>query len=226
MLFFPARRNAFELPVPNLPVWEKVSGGAALAIDLDEIKNFLNIPLQDTYFDAEKSAFAQAAQAAIEQTCNINLTNTTWVGYLSEFVDTIRIDRRPFVNVTKIEYVEPIAGEIVTLPTANYGVSRYLQKTGVVTRANGVLWPDTATRMDAVQITVTSGFPSGSLPSDIKQALLITIAALDRSRADEGAADKSNNTIYGLKNQTAASILPPEARALLNPYTHKTLGIA
>lgn len=225
-MFFPARRNSFELPVPNLPVWDKVSGGDALAIDLDDLKNFLNIPLQDTYFDAEKTAFARAAQSAIESFCHINLTPAVWTCYLSEFVDTIRIDRRPFTTVTKIEYAHPETGEITTLPTDTYGVAPYLQKTGIVTRANGAQWPDTATRIDAVRITVSCGFAVGSLPSDIKQALFITVAALDRSRADEGAADKSTNTIYGLKNQTAASILPPEAKALLNPHTYKTLGIA
>lgn len=226
-MFFPSRPPSFQM-APPAPVWERGAVTKTLAVDLDTIKNFLNIPLEDDFFDDEKTAMALAAQRAIETYCQMSLPETTWVCKLPMFYDELKLMKRPFIAVTKVEYADPDTGTITELASDQYGWGVGQQKVGFLYRGEDVAWPDTARRWDAVRITCTAGFPDASLADyeDIAQAILITIASLDKSRADDGATDRSTNTVYGLKNQTAPTIIPPEAKALLAPHIYRSLCIA
>ena len=205
--------------------WEVVDAGPLLAVDLDTVKNFLNIPLADNFFNDEKSAMVLVAQAAIEDHCQMVLPASTWVANIPAFYDAMRLIKRPFQSVTKVEYVDKTTGVITTLDPAYYLAGIMAQKCGVIQRAEGVAWPEAARRLDAVRITVSAGFTV--LPPAVKQALLITIASVDKSRADGGGSSGgASRTVYAMRHQQGSSIVPMEAKALLNPYVYRTLGVS
>lgn len=221
-------RQWVDTPTTAIPEWEIAQDEFPLAVDLDTVKNFLNIPLEDTAFDAEKLAMAHAAQAEVERYISASLGLTTWIGYLPQFYEQIRIDKRPFRTVTKIEYVDPATGEILTLAPSTYVVGRLSQKCGVISRGDGHGWPQTARRWDGVRITATAGYGSNDmpLPYAIAQALLITTGAIDRSRGDGGGGGNHlANTVWGQKHGQAASVMPSEAKALLSPYRMIRVGL-
>lgn len=227
-MFFPSRPVYHAISPSAAPLWDIVSSASSeTLIDVDVVKNFLNLPVEDKSFDDEKMTMVGVAQSAIEEYCQMVLLDQTWVCTMPGFAgDWINLIKRPFRSVTKVEYVDQDTGDIVTMPTTDYSSGKAHQKCGYVVRADGVDWPTVATRLDAVRITVQCGFESGAVPREVLQAVLITTAAIDRSRADDGAKDKSTNTIYGLQNQTAPSMLPPEAKALLAPWKYRSLGVS
>lgn len=235
-MFFPAPRQQWSTATTALPVWEVVDDEYPLAVDLDTVKNFLNIPLEDTFFDAEKTAIAHAAQQEVERYISATLAPTRWVGTLPEWSDQFRIDKRPFRAVEKIECVEPVTGNVLTVDPETYITGKISQKCGVVSRGDGCAWPAAARRWDAIRVTAVAGFDNvGStvdntamhpLPDAIKQALLIVTAALDRSRGDGGSGGGGGvaNTVWGMKHGQGPSVIPNEAKALLMRYRHVVVG--
>lgn len=217
----------FATASPAVPEWELVDDGLPLAVDLDTVKNFLNIPLEDTAFDAEKTAMAYTAQAEVETYISASLTAATWVANLPQFYDAIRIDKRPFQSVTKIEYVDPDTGVITTLASSTYVVGKLRQQCGLISRGDGQAWPQTARRWDAVRITIVAGYDPDALPYEIQQALLITTGAIDRTRGDGGSSGGGRlaNTVWGQKHGQAASIMPMEAKALLRRHRMIRVGL-
>lgn len=222
-------------PAP-IPRWRIASGGTGLAVDLNAIKIFTNRPVEDDFWDAELTSFAKVAQSQIEQACQVNLTPTTYVGTLHQFYDRMALRRpRPFVDVTKVEYVAKGTGEITTLPADTYIVSPGLQDCGLIELGDGLSWPETARRMDAVRIEVKSGYAVTEndidngyppLPEDIKHAVLMTIAALEMARGDTQGSAGANVTVYAMKQSRGGGIIPAEAMALLSPYRLVTVGVS
>lgn len=234
-MFFPSPAQRWNTATTALPQWEPVAGPALLAVDLDTLKNWLNIPLEDTHFDAEKTSLAKAAQRLVERYISASLTPTRWVGYLPTWADQIRLDKRPFRSVEKIEYVAPVTGTIGTVDPETYIAGRLSQKCGVISRGDGCAWPDIAKRWDAVRITILSGYDNTAssvddtamhpMPEGITQALLVTIGALDKARGDGNAqSNRLANTVYGQKHAQAPSVIPNEAKDLLGEFRQIVVG--
>lgn len=219
-MFFPERAPLYAVPQAVAPEWEITERPAAVAIDLDTVKTFLTIPLEDHFFDAEKSSFIVQAQRIIEKYCRLSLITTTWVGNFPAFFDEMRLIRRPFCGVTKVEYVDATTGEITTLDPATYIVGKAPQRCGVLCRADGAQWPVAANRVDAVRVTVTAGWAKANIPDEIINAILQTIAALDHQRADEGASQNGVRSVYALKHQQAPQLIPVAAQALLSEHKY------
>lgn len=227
------RGPTYAMPQAAIVRWKPSSGGAALAVDLNEIKKWVNRPVEDTYFDAEYTSMAIAAQRLIERHCQIQLTFGTWVGTVQCPADRIRLHRRPFVDVTGIEYIAP-DGTITTMPTDLYHALDADLLTGMVFLGAGLSWPAMAYRRDAVRITARSGYSTSSgdtangapaLPEDIRRALLMTIASMDSSHGDDAGAS-SSTTVFAMKQAQNAGAIPKNAEALLEPYCYKTVTLA
>lgn len=221
-MFIPERAPLYGLPQATITEWEIVTPPAsAFVIAMDEVKTFLNIPIEDKFFDPEKQGFLITAQKAIEQYCHLSLLEMTWVGHAPAFFDEMRIIRRPFKDVTKVEYVDYTTGEITTLDPSCYIVGRAAQKCGSFSRAAGVSWPRAAERWDAVRITATCGWDKTKVPDEIRNAILQTIAALDHQRADDnGSSSGGVHSVYALKHQQAPSLIPLAAQAMLSKYKY------
>jgi|GEM_PF-2935094 len=220
-------------PAPTIR-WKHTAGGSTLAIDVDELKTFLNIPLEDTFFDAEKQSFIAIAQAEIERHCRLIATASTWVGTLPAFYDHTRLVLRPFLDVTQVQYVEDGTGEIKTLDSSLWHALPIAQDCGMLFIGEGATLPETARRHDAVRITARAGFAVTEgdesagfppLPEEIRHALLMTTAALDMARGDTQASPGANVTVYAMKQSRGSSIIPAEARNILGDHVYRWVTV-
>lgn len=215
-------------PPPIAPKWVQSGTADALAVELDDVKVFVNRPLEDTFWDQELERFVRVATRAVETHCRLDLTRKTWVGTLPYFYDQMRVWKRPFVGVTKIEYVDPDTGEITTLDAARYHAIPIQQDCGMIFRSAADAWPSIASRWDAVRLTVTSGYDAedNPIPDDLMHGLMMTIAALDGRRGDQSSGGESNVTVYAMKNASGRSIIPVEARDLIQSYKLQLISVA
>lgn len=217
--------SVVNVPHAHTPRWTVASGATALAVDLDTAKTWLNRPLEDDFWDAEMTANIRVAQRAIEHHCQNALTPTTYTATLPQFYDRIRVEKRPFTAVTAFRYVAYGSGEILDVPADSYIALPISQDCGLIERGESTPWPYAARRADAVRLTVTAGYAPGALPEDITQALLMTLASLDKTRGDAEQSGNSNTTVYAMKQSRGGSIVPVEARSLLMPYVYRTVTI-
>lgn len=220
-------------PAPMIR-WKRTVAGSTLAIDLDRLKTFLNIPIEDDFFDAEKTGFIKVAQAEIERHCRLVMTASTWVGTLPMLYDQVRLVLRPFLDVTGVQYVEAGTGEIKTLDPTLYHVLPVDQNCGMLFVGEGVTLPDMANRHDAVRITARAGFGISQgelaagyepLPDLVEHALLMTTASLDMARGETQASAGANTTVYAMKQSRGGSIIPMEARNILAEWTYRWITV-
>lgn len=215
---------SYALAPAVTPRWTLVTPGADLAIDLDTVKDFIHRPREDTFWDDQITSFIKIATNALEQHLRITLVESTWKATLPYFTPQIRINKRPFIGVTKIEYVEKTEGQILEVDTDLYHALPITSECGMVFLGDGQAWPECAKRWDAVRITVQAGFET--LPDDIEHALLMTIASIDSKRGDERESGGSNVTVYAMKNARGGSLIPAEAAALVNNWKLQLLSVA
>mgnify|MGYP003385391673 CR=1 FL=1 len=210
------------IPAPVAPVWTLVTPGDALAVDLDTVKTFLHRPLEDTFFDDEITRFIKVATAALENHMQAVLVDSVWQCTLPFWFDRIRINKRPFTSVSQIDYVAAGTGTITTILPEDgvYVALPITQSCGMVMLGDGQQWPAIPTRQDAVRIKVRAGFET--LPVDVHEALLLTIAALDGGRSEQGSGN-SNQTVYAMKHTKGVALVPVMAQALVNNWRLTTL---
>lgn len=218
----------FARPPLMIARWVKAVPGATLsALDLDTVKDFIQRPREDTFWDVEITNFMRVAQAEIERVCQMSLTPTTWVGYFPTQAfsyDQIHLIKRPFIDITKVEYVAPTTGTITQVDSATYQSMPVSQMCGMAMLGEGCSWPTPAMRMDAVRVTCRTGF--AEMPPEITHALLLTLAAIDSQRGDSGGGGGGSSvTVYAMKMASGGggSFLPREARGLLSDYIYRSI---
>lgn len=188
---------------------------AALAVSLDAAKDHLGIALEDDGRDAEITALIKAATAAIETWADISIIETTWEGSGNRFADKMLLNRRPYLDMVGIEYVNADDGEIIAVAADVFHVVPDVSSRGIVYRGDGKVWPATvATRADAVRITYTSGFGADdtAVPDDVRQAIFMTVASMEANRGDCGC-------------DGMAGIIPAGAQALLSRYAFRSVSV-
>lgn len=220
-------------PAPTVR-WTRTAVSTALALDIDEVKTFLNIPLEDTFFDTEKAGFVTVAQKEIERVCRLVMVASTWVGTLPALYERVHILLRPFLDVTGVQYVEDRTGEIKTLDPALYHVLPVGQHCGMLFVGEDVTIPEMARRHDAVRITARAGFSTDAddtlagfpeLPDELRHALLMTTASLDMARGDTQASAGASTTVYAMKQARGGNIIPTEASALLTDWKYRWVTV-
>jgi hypothetical protein len=225
---FGHNRPTIAWPPAVTPKWTRTIAGEPLIIDIDTYKDFINRPREDTFWDQQIEGFILAAQKEIERICQIFLVASTWVGTIPYFYNHIRINKRPFISVTEIDYVDPCTGTITTVDPTLYMGLPIAQLCGMVYLGEELEWPDVARRMDAVRVTVTTGsagFVDGEMPSEIIHAILMTTAAIDKDRGDEGGGGSSGRMpVYFARHPMGGGgMVPASARALLGDYILRSI---
>lgn len=141
-----------------------------------------------------------------------SLTGRSWAPKTLEVVldrfpvSGIDLPASPVTAVTSIKYLDADGVE-QTMPDTDY----YVDMDSLVGRVIPKdAWPETADRLNAVRVRYEAGFPAGSIPSALKQWLLIRVATLYEHR--EALSMVSNNRL----------VLPMDRSfvdGLLDPYT-------
>jgi uncharacterized phiE125 gp8 family phage protein len=221
----------YSVPTADIANWKRTSGGEVLPVSLEEVKVFTARPVQDSAWDDEITTFIRVAQAEIEKETRICLTPGIWTGTLPRFADRIRLTRRPFVSLETFQYVDPSTGTITTVDPKTYHVQDETQLIGMIYRGDANSWPPVAMRRDAVRVSVkagyaitaediTAGYPK--LPYEMKHAVLMTIASLEKARGDTEASS-GNVTVYAMKNSKGGGLVPAEAKSLISQYKYQHL---
>lgn len=224
-----------SIPPVVTPRWVRTSAAEELAIDLDTVKDFIDRPREDTFWDQELETFVKVATAEIEKECCLSLTPGEFRVTVPAFEDRLRLTKfRPFVEVSQIDYVAAETGEITTVDSTIYHAMPIEQECGMVFLGEGKAWPNAAYRHDAIRLTVKAGFGVNQAdydagyferPSEVTHALLMTIASLDMARGDTQASPGANVTVYAMKNSKGGSIIPQEAKSLLRNWTYRWITV-
>lgn len=186
---------------------------------LAEAKVHLAIASGDTSRDAELATFIETAIAAVEAAADICVRPTVWTATVPQFADRIRLEKRPYLAFTRVDWIETGTGEIATVPGATYHVQRARQHMAEVVLGRDADWPDDlAERDDAVQLVYSAGFANAAaVPAEIVSAILMMVAKLDATRGDCSCGDSGGGTVYAMKN-TRPSALPELAMMQLAPW--------
>lgn len=224
------------IPPAGVPRWKRTNAVGSLAIDLDTVKDFINRPREDTFWDAEIETFIKVATVEIEKECYLSLTPGEFLVSMPRFEERLRLSKyRPFVEVSQIDYVAPDTGTITTVDSSIYHSLPIEQDCGMVFLGEGQAWPEAAYRHDAIRMTVKAGFGLDTAdydagyperPDEVTHALLMTIAAIDMARGDTQASPGANVTVYAMKNSKGGSLIPMEAKALLRNHMFHYLTVA
>jgi len=208
------------------PVHTFVSEATWLPVSLAAAKEHIGLPVADTSRDAELTAFIVAAMRAVETYADIRVRLSTVRADMAAFRDRIRLVKRPWHATTSIEYVADETGEITTVAGTLYHTQRLGQFAAMIVLGRDAEWPDeVAERHDAVRVTYQCGFAdAASVPPEIQQAILMTVAKLDANRGDCGC-DGGGGSVYAMKN-SRPSVLPEAAGLLVQPYVWMGLTVA
>lgn len=113
------------------------------------------------------------------------LVAQTWRQGFDGFRDCLRLRLGPVADITSVAYVDT-AGAAQTVSTSLY---RLLADDlgAFVHLAEGMAWPSTACRPDAVTVTFVAGTAAADVPKPIRLAILMLVAQWYRAR--EAASD-------------------------------------
>ena len=103
----------------------------------------------------------------------------------------IEVPRPPLQSVESITYLPDGGGAAVSMDSADYTVDAAAEP-GRIAPAISTSWPETAHQIAAVTIRFTAGYGGpGTVPDDIRQAILTKLGALYQNRDDMGRQGNS-----------------------------------
>jgi uncharacterized phiE125 gp8 family phage protein len=199
-LFMDRRR----LP-PAAPVHSVVTAPASpnhLAVSVADMREHLGYGNEvDAARDAELTAFILAAQANIEQRCDITIMLTVFRADFEEFADVMPLAKRPYVGLTSIQYVDPNDGEITTASSTLYHVAADYQQQAKIYLGQSLEWPAAATRKNAVRVTYSAGWTPDTVQEDLKLAIKMLVAKYDANRGDCDSGGGGGETVFSMKSK-------------------------
>lgn len=184
-----------------------VTPPGAEPITLAEGKAHLRVTVTDE--DTLINSLIVAARSRAETFLRRALMTQTWDYVLDCFPAwAIEVPRPPLAVLTSVKYLEASAGVLTTLAASEYRVDLSSQP-GRVTPEIGKVWPVTYDVINAVTVRFDAGYTSAAnVPQEIKQAMLLLLAAWFENRSD-----------FVIAPGTAHSLpMPVSAEALLRPY--------
>lgn len=133
------------------------------------------------------SALIQAAREQVETDTGRALVQRTYKLRLNTWAYEIQLPYPPLLSVSSVKYYD-MDGTLQTLSTDVYDVETD-ETPGLIRLAYGQSWPSHQGRENAIEITYTSGYQSGSpddlrenVPASLKQAILLIIGDLYENR--------------------------------------------
>lgn len=154
------------------------------AVSLAEAKSHLNVDDSEDN-EALIQTLIEAAQKKIEEDYDLSLTAATYDLVLDGFPSIIEIWMWPVASIDSVKYTDD-DGDSNTVSSDDY-VTELTQKPARIQPGVDYSWPTPRQTVGSVQVRFTTGFTSPDvLPSDIKQALLLTVADWYHNRQDKG----------------------------------------
>mgnify|MGYP006921392367 CR=1 FL=1 len=165
----------------------------------------------DVYIESCITAAREMIESGESWSLDRSLINTTWRVVLDEWPfdedgdGGIVLPRPPLVSVTSIAYLDT-TNVSRTLSSTLYTVDTHSEP-GRVVPSYGSVWPEVLDHINAVTITYVAGYgaTAASVPTSIKQAILIGVA-------DLYGTGRETNVVGTIVNQV------PTIRNLLNAH--------
>lgn len=186
---------------------ERISGGGANLIELQDAKDYLRILVSD--FDDDLSAAVASASAALDVDedgfggLGFPLVSQQWVQKGACFSATML--RLPFSRIASVDEIR------FRLPDGQSGIvgatDYHLIKNGREWRVrlrSGARWPELDDRPDAVELRFSVGWPdAASVPDDIKAAARLLTKFFFEAGAETDAHDLPDDIARGVNRLTA-----------------------
>ena len=104
------------------------------------------------------------------------LGRQTWTSYAAGYPASgaLALPLRPVISVTAVRHID-LAGAEQTLPTTDWQLVETVDGAALL-RPDGIEWPETAPRPDAVRVTAVCGHDEADLPADLMQAVRLLTA--------------------------------------------------
>ena len=148
--------------------------------DLDAIKAHLRID-EDTD-DTLLTAYIEAATSYCEVQTGRAYVSQTWDLMLSSFSNPIWIPKPPLQSVTYVKYYDS-DNEQQTWGSENYHVVTGTKAQGRLEPVNGVSYPATYSRPDAITIRFVAGY--SSMPAQVVHAVKLLCGHFYENRENE-----------------------------------------
>ncbi|HEV2612537.1 MAG TPA: phage head-tail connector protein [Noviherbaspirillum sp.] len=158
-----------------------ITPATELAVTLADAKAHLRIDGDDQ--DAMVEAWIRGITAHAEHQMGRSILTQTWRCTLDAFPDAIRLDFPPIVSVSSVKYIDEDGAE-QTLDPADYIVDT-VSEPGYIVPADGVEWPATMARINAVNVEYVAGYGAtqAAVPHGIKMYLLAKLMEQYRPNA-------------------------------------------
>lgn len=136
--------------------------------------------------DAYITSLIPAAREACEQRTERTLISTPWRLQLDAFPDAIELLRPPILSVESVQYRD-VDGATQTLDPQDYVLDN-AREPGWLVPAPGRTWPEVGEGINAVVVNYTAGYgaSAASVPTPLKQWILLALTDLYENRAAHG----------------------------------------
>ncbi len=188
---------------------------ATLPVSLAEVKAQLSIDTDD--YDARLAALTAVAVEMVEAYTHRAMITRSYTGYLNWWprdgrgliVNNIQLQPSPVISVQSVTTYDDQDNPTV-FDASQYYVDT-TRRVGRIVLRRGSIWPIPYRTANAIEIAWTAGYgpDPADTPEILRQAVLITVGALNEQRGDLDA----------LK----APALPPFVMGLLQPHTDETV---
>ena len=131
---------------------------------------------EDTYFDG----LVLTATAYAEESLGRGLITQTWQQWSAPNPDAVRLDVGNFASLSGVSYYDT-DGALQVSDLANYE-TRLGRDRVTVWAKQGISWPTTQPRDDAIRITYTVGGTAADVAPDIKHAILMLVSHWHENR--------------------------------------------
>lgn len=131
--------------------------------------------------DSLINAYIEAATQAASDRLQRALVPTRYRLTVDSFPDAIELLMPPITSVESVKYIDT-SGNQQTLDPQDYFLDS-VSEPGYLVPANGRTWPLPQDRINAVEVEYTAGYPTGTVPTPIKQWILLATGDLYEQRA-------------------------------------------
>lgn len=176
---------------------ERISGGGADLIELQDAKDYLRILSDETDGEVEAAISTASAFLDVDEDgfggLGFPLVAQQWAMKGTSF--GAQVLRMPFARIESVDEIRFTGpdGQTGTVAPQNYQLVKCGREWRVVL-LSGSSWPQVADRPDAVEVRFTSGWPDvASVPGDIIDAAKVLMAHFFHCRgasAEDGVTDE------------------------------------
>ena len=171
-------------------------------VSLQEAKNHLRV--DGSHDDALIQLCISSARIMFEKSCEISIAPQTLKLVLDAFPETIYLPYGPVNEITEIEYTDTD----ITNQTVDDWNEDLISSPARITPVQDAVWPQTASSINSVRITYTTGWAPSAVPKLLKSGILFYVGHLfeNREAVISGSMTETPLAVQSIIQQFAAGV--------------------